>query len=317
MAYLSVSRELLNGSFWESLASFEKGIIMDLIAMVPMRAYTVNLYGMQINLEAYEICFFAKTMAKKFDISIHVFRSLINKLSQNNIVVKKRRQITHTETDTETNTGRSKNNNSFFTSLTFCPSVFGIDTETRERSGKNSHKTTPKPTPKPTHNQEVTDLKEEEVFKTAREKNFIEYSNPLILLRNDPALNDVITENAIAYFRQSFECRTEDLENMFRLFLKREEASGIEFLKLKEMQRRFALFLERSYKTKLTHDKKSKHDGNMQQQPESKREKSDDEKRRESEEAAVLARLPRFGGSGARSNAERKKKRRHGTEGAD
>lgn len=317
MAYLSVSRELLNGSFWGALASAEKGIILDLIAMAPMEAYTVSLYGLQIPLEPYEICFSAKIMAKKFNVTVHVFRNLIDKLSRNNIGVKKRRQISHTGTDTLKNSGSIKNNNTFFTSLTFYPSVFGIDPDKHGSSGKNSSETIPEATPKPTHNQELTDLKEEEVFTNARGENFQNYENRTIHFADKQALQEVIPEKSVAYFCESYECRTQDLENLFGLFIRREEASGLYFLRHKELQRRFAYFLEKNYQTKLTHAKKSKHNGNIQQQPEKQREKSEYEKRREAEDAAIIARMPRYGGSSAGLHAIGKRERRYGTKGTE
>ncbi|MGL5919663.1 MAG: hypothetical protein ACRCZQ_04070 [Bacteroidales bacterium] len=91
MGYLKVSRELLNSSFWRSLAPAEKGILIDLMTMSAYKPTSINLYGLSVKLNIAEVCFSTKILAGKWDISVHVFRKIIDKLTRNNLAVKKRR----------------------------------------------------------------------------------------------------------------------------------------------------------------------------------------------------------------------------------
>ena len=86
MGYLKVSRELLNSSFWRSLAPAEKGILIDLMAMAAYKPTSFNLYGTEIELEKYELCFSVLKIANKYRVTEYAIRSLIKKLENAKIL---------------------------------------------------------------------------------------------------------------------------------------------------------------------------------------------------------------------------------------
>ena len=155
MGYLKIARELLNSSFWRSLAPAEKGILTDLMAMAAYKPTTYNLYGTEIELHKYELCFSTKILADKWNISVHVLRKIIEKLTRNNLAVKKRRQIDKTENNTGDNSRRGKNNNPFFLSLTFNRWVFEDDSDDVVYTQKIRPETTPNFSSGAEHNKEV------------------------------------------------------------------------------------------------------------------------------------------------------------------
>ena len=155
MGYLKVSRELLNSSFWRSLAPAEKGILIDLMAMAAYKPTSINLYGISVKLNIAEVCFSTKILAGKWDISVHVFRKIIEKLTRNNLVVKKRRQIGDTGNNTGDNTRRAKNNNPFFLSLTFNRWAFEDNSDNEVSSQETTPEMIPDFSAEPEHNKEV------------------------------------------------------------------------------------------------------------------------------------------------------------------
>ena len=159
---MKISRELLNSSFWRSLAPAEQGILINLMAMVAYKPTTFNLYGISVKLNIAEVCFSTKILAGKWDISVHVFRKITEKLTRNNLAVKKHRQIGNTESNTGDNTKRAKNNNPFFLSLAFNRWVFEDDSDNEVSSQETTPETTPDFSAEPEHNKEVINQEEKE-----------------------------------------------------------------------------------------------------------------------------------------------------------
>ena len=321
MAYLKVSDELLDGLFWDSLAGKEVKMLLKMMFQAPYKSMKFNLYGTDITLNKRELCFSVRCIAKEFGISDSAFRRFMDKLVKMNIITKKKRKIKHSERRSFRRTGAEQGddagNYQFYTSITFSGWVFDEEQMQAENMQAEADLSERSDAACDAHKIDIKIDKEEEVFTNARGENFQNYENRTIHFADKPALQEVIPEKSVAYFCESYECRTQDLENLFGLFIRREEASGLYFLRHKELQRRFAYFLEKNYQTKLTHAKKSKHNGNIQQQPEKQREKSEYEKRREAEDAAIIARMPRYGGSSAGLHAIGKRERRYGTKGTE
>ena len=317
MTYLKISNELLNGSFWDSLSFDEQGILINLMKMAAYKPFVYKIHQCEIHLNKFEACVSVNALADRFSMGRKKLANLLGKLAEHRILRISTIDVCRKGNDLGNDKGNDKNGfsrNRKFTLLSFYGWVFAASDTDRSEDSSESNKEMIGETINATHKIDIKTDKEEEVLINARGENFQNYENGTILFAEKPELQQVIPEKSVTYFREYYECRTEDLENMFRNFIRQQEASGMYFLRHKELQRRFAYFLEKSYQTKFTHAKKSNFNGNIkQQQPEKQREKSDYEKRREAEDAAIIATMPRYGGSSERLHAIRKRERRYGT----
>ncbi|MGL5786109.1 MAG: hypothetical protein ACRCX4_04785 [Bacteroidales bacterium] len=64
MGYLKIARELLNSSFWRSLAPAERGVFIDLMGMATYKPRLFNMNGYEIQLDCLEICLSINSYAK-------------------------------------------------------------------------------------------------------------------------------------------------------------------------------------------------------------------------------------------------------------
>ena len=141
MGYLKVSRELLNSSFWRSLAPAEKGILIDLMAMAAYKPTSFNLYGTEIELEKYELCFSVLKIANKYRVTEYAIRSLIKKLENAKILTKTIRKITNAVSN-EISRGNSrceyiKKTTCCYTSVTFYGWAFYADDQCDSNNDSN------------------------------------------------------------------------------------------------------------------------------------------------------------------------------------
>ncbi|MGL5318674.1 MAG: hypothetical protein ACRC9Q_08280 [Bacteroidales bacterium] len=313
MCYLKIAKELLDGSFWQSLAATEVKILIELMGLAPYKPITYNLYGTPVELNKYELCFSVARMAERFGISDSSFRRFLDKLQKNGLITKCKRKVCLSVRST----GRScseEGRHQFYTSVTLCGWLFGEEEEVPEKEVMTEDADMPDEHPPVEHKIDILNKKEEVVVNNARKANFQEYQNPTILLRDCPEIKGVVPEKSLSYFRQIYECSHEKLKELFSRFILKQEAEGMEFLKQKELLRRFANFLHSEFQTQKNNFKKTYNHGKSQSvQSEIKREKSDFEKRREAEDAAIIARMPRYGGSGTGVDAHRKRERRYGS----
>ncbi|MGL4332034.1 MAG: hypothetical protein ACRCSR_04455 [Bacteroidales bacterium] len=314
MGYLKIAKELLDGSFWRSLAATEVKMLIELMSFAPYKPVTYNLYGTPVELNKYELCFSVARMAERFGVSDSSFRRFLEKLQKNGLIKKYKRKVCLSVLSTG-RTGSEESKHQFYTSVTFYGWVFAEDDSDPDNEKNTKEESMPGELPPDEHKTDIINTKEEVVVNKARKANFQEYKNPTILFSENPVMTEAIPEKSRTYFQQLYECNSNDLENWFNRFILRQEAEGMEFLKQKELLRRFAYFLKSEFNTKNNNYQKSNNNGKSQSiQPEIKREKSDYEKRREADDAAIIARMPRFGGSGSGCDAHRKRVRRYGSQ---
>lgn len=146
--FIPVSRELLFSSLWRSLADKEAKILIDLMARAPFKATTYNLYGVDIELQKYELCFSCVKMAEKYKVTDYFLRRFLDKLAKHNILIKKKRKIEpsnshtvcHTVSRTVCRTSNSSANTQFYTSITFYGWVFGGNLEIQHKASVNDQK---------------------------------------------------------------------------------------------------------------------------------------------------------------------------------
>lgn len=329
MSYLMISNELLDGSFWNSIAPEEQMIVLRLMRMASFKKRIFRIHHCEIHLEKHEACISVNALAKQFGIGRKRFSNFLKTMVEHKIMTKSTIFATQKGTTKGTTKGPCEEMpvfNKRYTLLSFCEWVFGGVSKADQKTGDNREMETDKATTSAT----LYIDKEEEEFIKGRGQNFMEYRNPMIRFSDNPQLRELIPEESLAYFAQTYECRMDDLENLFRYFIARQQSEGMEFLMHKELQRRFAYFLREEYNRKKQHEKSAAGNPNYKnrlttnnygksesEKPELQREKSEYEKRREADDAAIVARMPRFGGSGAGLDAVRKRKRRYGTKDAD
>ena len=127
--YLTITRELKKADFWNKLSGNEIKILLDLLFKAPYKATTYNLYGMEIELEKYELCFSSVKLARFYGVTVYGFRTLLKKFERLKLLELKNRKVsgensTDKSTIKSTDNGMSKCNNRL-TSITFCGWVFG------------------------------------------------------------------------------------------------------------------------------------------------------------------------------------------------
>ena len=88
MGYLKIARELLNSSFWRSLAPAEKGILTDLMAMATYKPRVFNMNGYDVQLDCLEICISINSYAKSQGLDRSYVTRLIENLESWNLVRK-------------------------------------------------------------------------------------------------------------------------------------------------------------------------------------------------------------------------------------
>ena len=147
MGYLKVSRELLNSSFWRSLAPAEKGILIDLMAMAAYKPTSINLGGVKIHVQPYELSFFANSISEHLGISINRFRSFIDKLTTANLCTKEIRKMRINDPNCKSNCKSNYKSNckktQHYTCLSFHQSVFsGSDKEGATEADQTANQTT-------------------------------------------------------------------------------------------------------------------------------------------------------------------------------
>ena len=329
MSYLMISKELLDSSFWGNLALEERAIITELMHRTSYKPCSYSLRGKEIKLRAFEFCFFASSFAKGMKVKLHSFRRLLDKMCASDLIRKEKKSFSsecNQLPNQLSNQFKGYTNTCNYTSITFYPWAFAQGDKPQKREAETLQSDISSETGDAT----LYIDKEEEEFNKGRGHNFMEYKNPMIRFADNPQLKELIPEQSLAYFVLTYECRMEDLENLFRYFIARQQSEGMEFLMHKELQRRFAYFLKEEYNRKMQHERSAASNKNFKSrqttnnygksesvQPEVKREKSESEKRREADDAAIIARMPRFGGSSAGLDAVRKRKRRYGTRGTE
>ena len=162
--FIPVSRELLFSSLWRSLADKEAKILIDLMARAPFKATTYNLYGVDIELQKYELCFSCVKMAEKYKVTDRVLKSFLNKLVEHQIIKKERKALSHISSSIKSSDkGSIKGTMSklnFVTSITFCRWVFGQNQNEFLNEKISSSNVLPNELSNVAHNIEV--IKEEE-----------------------------------------------------------------------------------------------------------------------------------------------------------
>ena len=127
--FIPVSRELLFSSLWRSLADKEAKILIDLMARAPYQPTTYNLYGVDIELSQYELCFSCVKMAEKYQVTEYFIRSLLKKLEVAEIIKKTTRKISRGNSrDNSRGNSRgkfAKEKIGSITAITFYSWVFG------------------------------------------------------------------------------------------------------------------------------------------------------------------------------------------------
>ena len=122
--FIPVSRELLFSSLWRSLADKEAKILIDLMARAPYQPTTYNLYGVDIELSQYELCFSCVKMAEKYDISESFFKRYLNKLVEHKIIEKRKRKLVSASCSNKRTGKRSDKRTAsklhFVTSISIC-----------------------------------------------------------------------------------------------------------------------------------------------------------------------------------------------------
>lgn len=152
--YLTITRELKKADFWNKLSGNEIKILLDLLFKAPYKATTYNLYGMEIDLEKYELCFSCVKLARFYEMTVYGFRTLLKKFERLKLLRLKNRKVsgensTDKSTNKSTDNGMSKCNNRL-TSITFCGWVFGhvlpseneSENEPREAENQTTNQTT-------------------------------------------------------------------------------------------------------------------------------------------------------------------------------
>ncbi|MGL4804982.1 MAG: hypothetical protein ACRCX5_02600 [Bacteroidales bacterium] len=165
--FTPISRELTNSRFWHSLSDKESRILTDLLTHAPYKATTYNLYGVDIKLGKYELCFSSVKMAKKYGVSEHVIKRYLSKLADYGLLEKKRRKLEPELCSDKRTNNCNTGNLRFVTSITFYGWVFGesqIERPLAENDGTTALSNTL---------QNTEDFKTEDInIKSACEKNF-------------------------------------------------------------------------------------------------------------------------------------------------
>ncbi len=88
MGYLKIARELLNSSFWRSLAPAERGVLIDLMGMATYKPRLFNMNGYEIQLDCLEICLSINMYAKNQGVDRSSITRFIDTLVSWNLVRK-------------------------------------------------------------------------------------------------------------------------------------------------------------------------------------------------------------------------------------
>ena len=88
MGYLKIARELLNSSFWRSLAPAERGVLIDLMGMATYKPRLFNMNGYEIQLDCLEICLSMNSYAKNQGLDRSFITRFIDTLVSWNLVRK-------------------------------------------------------------------------------------------------------------------------------------------------------------------------------------------------------------------------------------
>lgn len=129
MGYLKVSKELLNGSFWRSLADKEKVVLIELMNMTAYKPVSVNLAGVDVPVQMNELCIFASSLSKYLNISIYCFRSLLKKMCVANVCCTEIRKMGLKDSKSKPNSKLNDRKIQHYTSISFYPWVFAQEPE--------------------------------------------------------------------------------------------------------------------------------------------------------------------------------------------
>ena len=269
--FLALSREFINSSLWNDFTLIEKGLLVEMLRITPMRAKEYNLYGSIVQLEAYELCFSVKRMAKFLGVTYHCLRMFLTKLETLKLIRKQTRRLNfgeNTQSIAQSKT-RSKNYSSkitVYTSVTFCASVFvdiwNTSGGTAPASAENeaSHEVSDE------HNLNNNIYREEEgikentkVLKTDIQESAVTLTNdnPKILLSEWQKRAEVTSEEWHSQLAEYIGTDIGKIRKMLKKFVTQQLCQGYYFLMLREFQRRFVIFAEtrinkRKFKTIVT-----------------------------------------------------------------
>ncbi|MGL5227372.1 MAG: hypothetical protein ACRC77_04220 [Bacteroidales bacterium] len=245
--FIPLSREFLNGSLWNNFALIEKGLMIELLRITPMREKEYNLYGTPVKLDAYELCFSVKRMADFLGVTYHCLRMFLQKLEAMKLIRKKTRRFASCKPQAEaraiTQTKRKAPSTNAYTSITFCVSVFvdiwGIDEVVSGNVEKNER----------LHNSNREHNLNNNIYTEGEEEieendKALKSENPKILLeewRTNPVINSDNWQEEVAQYAAVDKVRLGDLLSQFVL---QQQCQGNYFLMQREFQRRFVRFLE-------------------------------------------------------------------------
>ncbi|MGL4805660.1 MAG: hypothetical protein ACRC26_04875 [Bacteroidales bacterium] len=245
--FIPLSREFMNSSLWNNFALIEKGLMIELLRITPMREKEYNLYGIPVKLYAYELCFSVKRMADFLGVTYHCLRMFLQKLEAMKLIRKTTRRFDDEDSQSKPRSKpQSKNNDEklrVYTSITFCASVFidiwGINEEAPVNVVENeaSHKANRE------HNlnNNIYTEGEEEIEENDKA---LKSENPKILLeewRTNPVINSDSWQEEVAQYAAVDKAGLGDLLGKFVL---QQQCQGNYFLMQREFQRRFVRFLE-------------------------------------------------------------------------
>lgn len=254
MAYLKISRELLNSSLWRDFADKEKVILIELMNEAPYKPSTYNLYGTEIELNTYELCFSVAKMAERFGVSDSFFRRFIDKLLRHGILAKYKRKVEQTFRRTVRRSVVSEQKLQFYTSITFYAWAFGNEENINENDTNTASNGEPSGEHFGEHNIDIKIKEEKEKNSACAEASFkssndLPYKKCWYSMKQIAEL-DFAYANEIFSDWKKFSGRSEnEVREMLNLFARKKTHLGLSKMTLdvfdkefrKEMKRAFGL----------------------------------------------------------------------------
>lgn len=149
MKYLIIAKELISGSFWNSMSLSEQGLLVNLLNKVPYKEITYVLYGREVLLQPNEVCFAQRRMAAKYNLSEYALKKMLHKFRDMGLITIARRKLSPNKQNnnspfsvTPSHDPQHNDSITYVTSVAFCASVVAGFDEKSENRDSDSPKNT-------------------------------------------------------------------------------------------------------------------------------------------------------------------------------
>lgn len=245
--FLMLSRDFLSSPLWTQLSHAEKGMLLDILSSVPNQPIEYNLYGIKVQLAAFEYCFTIARLARRMGLTPDSLRGFIRRLEKAGLLTRRKRKIDQSSDRGSCRDPKVFYGNRYVTSVTFCRSVFSGFPDASIRDSLPANSPGMSPVGLPDYNKEDY-INQEEAEKGMRsERSVRSYENPKVLLtawQDDPVLSSGSWQQSLS---QHFRTDPRRLSDWLQEFVANQQCQGLFFLMRCEFQRRFVRFIEQKY----------------------------------------------------------------------